>query len=293
MNKASIFLILTFFTFNVISVDASNQRLEVVTSFSILEDITKELGGEHINIVNLVPRNNDAHMYIPTPSDAAAIDKADLIIFNGLGFEGWIYRLLEDSGGRGVQLNASRGVDFIMNDNEVDPHAWQSFQNIKIYVINISEMLIMLMPQFSEYLLNRQKVYLKKLDGLENELNGKISKISISKRIVVTSHDAFGYLGREFNIKFLAPQGFSLDVEATAKDVAAVVDQIRNKEVSAIFVENINNPKLLNTIAKEANVEVGGRLYSDALSEIDGVANSYLNMMQHNIQSIINSLDNK
>ena len=292
MNKASIFLILTFFTFNVISVDASNQRLEVVTSFSILEDITKELGGEHINIINLVPRNNDAHMYIPTPSDAAAIDKADLIIFNGLGFEGWIYRLLEDASGRGVQLNASRGVDFIMNDNEVDPHAWQSFQNIKIYVINISEMLIMLMPQFSEYLLNRQKVYLKKLDDLENELNGKISKISISKRIVVTSHDAFGYLGREFNIKFLAPQGFSLDVEATAKDVAAVVDQIRNKQVSAIFVENINNPKLLNTIAKEANVEVGGRLYSDALSEIDGVASSYLNMMQHNIQSIIESLDN-
>ena len=161
MNKASIFLILTFFTFNVISVDASNQRLEVVTSFSILEDITKELGGEHINIINLVPRNNDAHMYIPTPSDAAAIDKADLIIFNGLGFEGWIYRLLEDASGRGVQLNASRGVDFIMNDNEVDPHAWQSFQNIKIYVINISEMLIMLMPQFSEYLLNSQKVYLK------------------------------------------------------------------------------------------------------------------------------------
>ena len=292
MNKASIFLILTFFTFNVISVDASNQRLEVVTSFSILEDITKELGGEHINIINLVPRNNDAHMYIPTPSDAAAIDKADLIIFNGLGFEGWIYRLLEDAGARGVQLNASRGVDFIMNDNEVDPHAWQSFQNIKIYVINISEMLIMLMPQFSEYLLNRQKVYLKKLDDLENELNRKISKISISKRIVVTSHDAFGYLGREFNIKFLAPQGFSLDVEATAKDVAAVVDQIRNKQVSAIFVENINNPKLLNTIAKEANVEVGGRLYSDALSEIDGLADSYLNMMQHNIQSIIKSLDN-
>lgn len=292
MNKASIFLILTFFTFNVISVDASNQRLEVVTSFSILEDITKELGGEHINIINLVPRNNDAHMYIPTPSDAAAIDKADLIIFNGLGFEGWIYRLLEDASGRGVQLNASRGVDFIMNDNEVDPHAWQSFQNIKIYVINISEMLIMLMPQFSEYLLNRQKVYLKKLDDLENELNRKISKISISKRIVVTSHDAFGYLGREFNIKFLAPQGFSLDVEATAKDVAAVVDQIRNKQVSAIFVENINNPKLLNTIAKEANVEVGGRLYSDALSEIDGLADSYLNMMQHNIQSIIKSLDN-
>jgi len=291
MNKASIFLILAFFTFNVISVDASNQKLNVVTSFSILEDIATELGGEHINIINLVPRNNDAHMYIPTPSDAAAIDKADLIIFNGLGFEGWIYRLLEDVGGKGVQLNASRGVDFIMNDNEVDPHAWQSFQNIKIYVTNISEMLIMLMPQFSEYLLNRQKVYLKKLDDLENELNGKISKISIAKRIVVTSHDAFGYLGREFNIKFLAPQGFSLDVEATAKDVATVVDQIRNKQVSAIFVENINNPKLLNTIAKEANVAVGGRLYSDALSEIDGVANSYLNMMQHNIQSIIKSLD--
>ena len=282
-----IFLCLLFLV-NIASANESSIR--VVTSFSILEDLVKELGGQYVNVVNLVDRNSDAHTYQPKPSDAVAIAKADLVIFNGLGFEGWIPRLIKNSGYKNKQIIASKGVDAIKNGKETDPHAWQSFHNIRLYVQNISQMLIQLRPQYSEVLTKRQQKYLDSLNDLEINLKEQLIKIPVSKRIVVTSHDAFGYLGREFKIQFLAPLGLSLEVEASAEDVATIIDQIREQNVKALFVENINNPRLLELISAETNVAIGGRLYSDALSEVKGPAGTYLKMMRHNIESLITVL---
>ena len=282
-----IFLCLLFLV-NIASANESSIR--VVTSFSILEDLVKELGGQYVNVVNLVDRNSDAHTYQPKPSDAVAIAKADLVIFNGLGFEGWIPRLIKNSGYKNKQIIASKGVDAIKNGKETDPHAWQSFHNIRVYVQNISQMLIQLRPQYSEVLTKRQQKYLDSLNDLEINLKEQLVKIPVSKRIVVTSHDAFGYLGREFKIQFLAPLGLSLEVEASAEDVATIIDQIREQNVKALFVENINNPRLLELISAETNVAIGGRLYSDALSEVKGPAGTYLKMMRHNIESLITVL---
>ena len=282
-----IFLCLLFLV-NIASANESSIR--VVTSFSILEDLVKELGGQYVNVVNLVDRNSDAHTYQPKPSDAVAIAKADLVIFNGLGFEGWIPRLIKNSGYKNKQIIASKGVDAIKNGKETDPHAWQSFHNIRLYVQNISQMLIQLRPQYSEVLTKRQQKYLDSLNDLEINLKEQLVKIPVSKRIVVTSHDAFGYLGREFKIQFLAPLGLSLEVEASAEDVATIIDQIREQNVKALFVENINNPRLLELISAETNVAIGGRLYSDALSEVKGPAGTYLKMMRHNIESLITVL---
>ena len=282
-----IFLCLLFLV-NIASANESSIR--VVTSFSILEDLVKELGGQYVNVVNLVDRNSDAHTYQPKPSDAVAIAKADLVIFNGLGFEGWIPRLIKNSGYKNKQIIASKGVDAIKNGKETDPHAWQSFHNIRLYVQNISQMLIQLRPQYSEVLTKRQQKYLDSLNDLEINLKEQLVKIPVSKRIVVTSHDAFGYLGREFKIQFLAPLGLSLEVEASAEDVATIIDQIREQNVKALFVENINNPRLLELISAETNVSIGGRLYSDALSEVKGPAGTYLKMMRHNIESLITVL---
>ena len=282
-----IFLCLLFLV-NIASANESSIR--VVTSFSILEDLVKELGGQYVNVVNLVDRNSDAHTYQPKPSDAVAIAKADLVIFNGLGFEGWIPRLIKNSGYKNKQIIASKGVDAIKNGKETDPHAWQSFHNIRLYVQNISQMLIQLRPQYSEVLTKRQQKYLDSLNDLEINLKEQLVKIPVSKRIVVTSHDAFGYLGREFKIQFLAPLGLSLEVEASAEDVVTIIDQIREQNVKALFVENINNPRLLELISAETNVAIGGRLYSDALSEVKGPAGTYLKMMRHNIESLITVL---
>jgi len=281
----SVSLCCLLFLANVVS--ASDSSIRVVTSFSILEDLVQELGGENVTVVNLVGRNADAHMYQTKPSDAVAIANAELVIFNGLEFEGWMVRLIENSDYQGKQLIASKGVDAIKNGEEIDPHAWQSFHNIRVYIQNITRTLIALRPQYAAQFTLRQKQYLNSLDNLEKRLLEKIATIPPSKRVVVTSHDAFGYLGREFDIQFLAPLGVSLDVEASAEDVAAVIDQIRKQNVKALFVENINNPRLLQRISAETNVAIGGRLHSDALSEADAPADTYLKMMQYNVESLI------
>jgi len=273
------------------SANADEARLRVVTSFSILEDLVNELGGEHVSVVNLVGRNSDAHMYRPVPSDSIAIQNADLVVFNGLGFEGWMDRLLEGAAGKRKQLVASAGVEVIAVGTDTDPHAWQSFRNIQVYVRNITNMLIILMPQHREDLLRYQRIYLDEVHQLERDLNVRLADVPVKERTVVTSHDAFGYLGRELEIQFLAPLGLSLEAEASAEDVATVVDQIRARQVKALFLENINNPALLESISEETGVAVDGRLYSDALSEVEGPAGSYLDMMRHNIESLINAFE--
>jgi len=283
-----VFLSLLFFTNVSHAVDS---KIRIVTSFSILEDLVKELGGEYVTVSNLVGRNSDAHTYQPRPSDSIAIANADLVIFNGLEFEGWISRLIKNSGYENKQLIASDGVDAITYGEEADPHAWQSFHNIRVYIQNITRTLIMLRPQHAIKFTQRQKEYLNRLDVLEKSLIEKLSHIPETNRVVVTSHDAFGYLGREFDIQFLAPVGLSSEVEASAEDVAGVINQIREQGVNAIFMENITNPRLLERIAAETNVAIGGRLYSDALSEMDGPASTYLNMMRHNLESLITAFN--
>ena len=270
---------------------AQDGQFKIVTSFTILEDLVLELGGDRVSVTNLVPRSSDAHIYSPKPSDAVAISNADLIIFNGLGFEGWIFRLIKDSDKEKNYLISSDGINSLNRFNEIDPHAWQSFKNIRIYIDNISEELINLMPEHEQYFALRRNNYLKKLFELEMNLSNQLSNIPIKKRIVITSHDAFGYLGREFNIQFLAPLGLSLDAEASAEDVAKIINQIKEKKVTALFMENINNPKLLKAISKESGVPVGGKLYSDALSEIGGPAGTYIDMMRHNVKSLIEAFN--
>ena len=270
---------------------AKDAQFKIVTSFTILEDLVLELGGDRVSVTNLVPRNSDAHIYSPKPSDAVAITNADLIIFNGLGFEGWIFRLIKDSDKEKNYLISSDGINSLNRFNEIDPHAWQSFKNIRIYIDNISGELINLMPEYEKYFVLRRNNYLKKISELEINLSNQLSNIPIKKRIVITSHDAFGYLGREFNIQFLAPLGLSLDAEASAEDVANIINQIKEKKVTALFIENINNPKLLKAISKESGVPVGGKLYSDALSEIGGPAGTYIDMMRHNVKSLIEAFN--
>ena len=270
-----------------------DRSFEIVTSFTILENLVSELGGSRVSVTNLVPRNSDAHIYSPKPSDSIAISNADLVIFNGLGFEGWIFRLIKDSGKENNYLIASDGINLLNQSNEIDPHAWQSFKNIRIYIDNISKELINLMPEHEKYLVLRRDDYLKKLSELEINLNDQLRHIPIHKRIVITSHDAFGYLGRELNIQFLAPLGLSLDAEASAEDVADIINQIKEKKVTALFLENINNPKLLKAISLESGIPIGGVLYSDSLSKIDGPAGTYLEMMRHNIKSLIEAFNSQ
>lgn len=290
--KSSVFVVIILLSvFSFKAVASNEEPIRVVTSFSILENLVQALGGSRVEITNLVGRNNDAHIYQPKPSDAIAIAKADLVVINGLGFEGWISRLMDNSGYTNKRLVASQGVQTLMLDDELDPHAWQSFQNIQIYIDNISQALIELRPKYKNEFTQRKKVLMQKVKLLQQDLSQQMNSIPKNQRLVVTSHDAFGYLGREFDIEFIAPVGFNTDSDVTAGDVAELIDQIKSQGIKALFVENISTPRLLEQIASETGVTIGGSLYSDALSETDGPAATYLDMMRHNIESLVNALE--
>lgn len=270
---------------------STEEPIEVVTSFSILENLVEELGGNHVAVTNLVGRNMDAHIYRPKPSDAVAVAEADLVVMNGFGFEGWITRLMDNNDYENRLLVATRNATPLLHGEEIDPHAWQSFTNIRVYIDNISEALIQLKPAQSADFRQRQQALKKKVAWLEADLTRQVNLIPRGQRVVVTSHDAFAYLGREFDIQFFAPVGFNGDSEPSATDVAAVIDQIRSLGVRALFVENISSPRLLEQISAETGVAIGGSLYSDALSELDGPAATYLDMMRHNLESLVQALN--
>lgn len=269
------------------------EKIQVVTSFSILADLTHEVGGERIELTNFVGADADAHVYEPSPDNAKALLKADLIIANGLGFEPWLERLLASTEPTGKRINASAGVLPLMLEDEgeqvPDPHAWQSLSNAEVYVRNIAKALSEVDPAHAQEYASRRDAYLTRLHALLKEANASFATLPASQRKVVTSHDAFGYLGQSWQLKFIAPQGLSTHDEPSAAEVAALIRQLRSEGVRAVFVENIRDPRLIQQIAEEAGATVGGTLYSDALAS-QAPANTYLGMFKHNLDTLMAAL---
>lgn len=267
---------------------------QVVTSFSILADLTQAIGGKHIELVNLVGADEDAHVFEPSPEHAKALLKADLIIANGLGFEPWLERLLDSSEARGMRIDASAGVLPLLltehGHSVPDPHAWQSLSNAEIYVRNIAKALSQLDPSHSADYAARRDAYLVRLHVLREQANSQLNSLPASQRKVVTSHDAFGYFGQAWQLQFIAPQGLSTSDEPSAAEVARLIRQLRSEGVRAVFVENIRDPRLIKQIADEAGATVGGTLYSDALAA-SGPASTYLGMFQHNLDTLLAALE--
>jgi zinc/manganese transport system substrate-binding protein len=280
------------------SPSSAAEKLKVVTSFSILGDFVENVGRDHVSVTSLVGPNGDAHVYEPTPTDLKRVSEASVIITNGLGLEGWILRLLEASETKAQISEASKGVvprTFTAEEagegqGVVDPHAFQSVSNAKIYVNNIAAALCAADESDCKAFKDNAADYITKLDSLENEVKASIGKIPVERRRVITSHDAFGYFAHEYGLTFLAPEGVSTDAEASAADVAKIVQQIREQKASALFVENISDPRLMEQIARETNLKVSGELYSDALSAKDGLAATYIDMMRHNVKTIVSAI---
>lgn len=269
---------------------AAQGKVKVVASFSILGDLVKNVGGDRIALSTLVGANGDAHVYAPSPADAKTLSEAKVVFVNGLGLEGWMTRLVKASGAKATSVTASNGVkprrsqDDHGHGHDADPHAWQSIANTKIYVGNIRDGLIAADPDGKAAYEANAKVYLDKLDALEAEVKAAIAKIPADRRKIITTHDAFGYFGAAYGMEFIAPQGVSTESEASAKDVARIIVQIKRQKIPAVFMENISDERLMQRIAKETGVRIGGRLYSDALSDEKGGAPTYLDMMRNNIR---------
>jgi zinc/manganese transport system substrate-binding protein len=275
-------------------------KLKVVATFSIIGDFVKAVGGERVQVANLVGPNSDAHVYAPTPADAKTLAEAKVVFVNGLGFEGWMTRLVKASGTKATMVTATKGIKPRQmaqaaekdhgHEHGSDPHAWQSVANAKIYAANVRDALVKADPAGKSAYEANAAAYLAKLDALDNEVRDEIAKIPADRRKIITTHDAFGYFKQAYGVDFIAPQGVSTEAEVSAKDLAAIIGQIKKQRIPAVFLENVTDPRLLTRLSQETGAKIGGTLYSDALTDDKGPAPTYIDMMRHNIRTLAAAL---
>ena len=268
----------------------AQSRINVATSFSILADFVRNVGGDLVEVTSLVGPDGDVHSYVPSPADAKKVADAKLIILNGLGLEGSTERFMSAAGKGATVVVASTGIAPLRLGGEVDPHAWQSVANAKIYVVNIRDALIAADPAGKSVFETNAAAYLRRLDALDAEIQTALSAIPLDRRKLITTHDAFGYFGTAYGIAFIAPHGVSTESEASARDVARIIAQIRQQKIPAVFLENVTDPRLLERIAGEAGARIGGTLYSDALTGPHGPAPTYIDLMHHNVKQLVAAL---
>ncbi|MCA3358709.1 MAG: zinc ABC transporter substrate-binding protein [Roseomonas sp.] len=288
----------------------AQQRLPVTASFSILADMTRQIGGERIALRAIAGPDQDAHGFQPKPSDAAALTNAAVVIRNGLGFEGWLDRMIRSSGFKGALVTTTDGItprmmqghhhhghdhggagrrhNHSVGPRQVpDPHAWQDLGLGQHYVRNIAAGLVAADPGGEALYRRNAEAYAARLAALDQWVRAEIAKVPAARRKIVTSHDSFGYFGEAYGVRFLAPQGVSTEAEPSAAEVGRLIRQIKAEGISALFMENMTNPATLQRIAQEAGVRVRGRLYADALSAEAGPAPTYEAMFRHNVSLMV------
>lgn len=265
----------------------------VVSSVSMLQDIAIHVGGSEFDYQTIVPIGSDPHLYDPTPSDATLCTRAQLVLVNGLTFEGWISKLIENSGTRAAVITVTDGITPIASTqyaNATDPHAWMDVKNGIIYAQNIAAALSALAPAHAEAIHQRLTSYLAELEMLDQYILAKIQAIPEPNRILITSHDAFHYYGKRYGLRLESILGTSTDVDVQTADIRRLNEVIRTTGVPAVFIESTINPRMLQQIARDNGLNVGGKLYADSLSDKDGPASTYVAMLRYNTDTIYSGL---
>ncbi|MEN9474117.1 MAG: hypothetical protein RIS48_837 [Pseudomonadota bacterium] len=282
---------------------AAEPALRAVASFSILGDLVRQVGGERVAVEVLVGPGSDAHVYSPKPAQAKQVGQAQLVLSNGMGFDGWMARLLKSAGFKGRHVVASAGIQPLKGAADehghghahaaADPHVWQDVARVQAYVKNIAQGLCAADAAGCDSYRSNAAAYGQQLDALDQEIRRAWSAIPAQQRLVISSHDAFGYYASAYGVRFLAPQGVSTDSEASAQGVARLVRQIRQEKASALFVESIADPRLIEQIARETGLKASSEgLYSDSLAP-QGEAASYLGMMRYNTRVLIAAIQRR
>ena len=249
-----------------------------------------QVAGDKADITTIVGPDADAHLYMPNVGDAVAVTEADLVFVNGMGFETWSDQLIKSSGSKATIAVATDGITPLLVEGELDPHAWNSLTNGMVYVSNIEAVLSAASPADAAYFKANADAYRSELKALHERALAEIAKLPADKRVVVTAHDAFGYLESAYGLTFMAPQGIDTEAEPSAKELAELIAFLNETGAGALFVENIANADLIAQISRETGIKIGGRIYSDALSVKGSPATSYLAMFSHNLELLTTSL---
>ena len=276
----------------------AQKQLKVVGTFSIAADIAQEIGGQYADVNSLIPLGADPHLYEPVPGDVQALREADIIFANGLRLEGWLNRVIANAEASENVVVVSSGVTPIEggqfvedseadhSDHPTDPHAWNDPLNGIIYAQNIKEAYTQRMPQHAGYFQKRFEAYKAALLSLHAEGVKLIHEIKPEHRVLITTHDAFNYLAKRYGLQVVPLKGVSTDAEVRTQDMQAVIRVIESTGVPAVFAEKTNNPKVLQRLQNDYDVVIGGELFSDNLGEPGTSADSYIKMIEHNLNTI-------
>ncbi|MFK7978936.1 MAG: metal ABC transporter substrate-binding protein [Saprospiraceae bacterium] len=274
----------------------AQEKKTVVATASMLADMAKNIAGGMVKVECIVPIGGDPHLHEPTPRDAKMVNRADLILKNGLTFEGWLNELIENSGTKAKTVRVTEGIQPIKSveyENSADPHAWMDANLGLVYIKNIKDALSELDPDNAVIYAFNYGVYKKQLEDLDQYIKTAIQKIPAQKRVLITSHDAFQYYGRAYGVRLEAILGTSTDAEAQTSDIIRLNKVIKTSNVPALFVESTINPKLLKQLAKDNDIEIGGQLYADSIGDKESPAPTYIDMLKHNTDVIVTALSRK
>ncbi|MFZ1702837.1 MAG: zinc ABC transporter substrate-binding protein [Saprospiraceae bacterium] len=283
MRYLFLFLFLTHYSY-------ASKPIRILTTTSIFKDMIQQIGGHHVEISSIVPLGSDPHTYEANPSDVVSCKTADLIMINGLHLEVWIEKLIQNSKPSAEIITLTNGIPSIKSGAYPDPHAWMSAKNGMVYANNIASAIITKYPSLKGDITTNLQSYLEALKKLDLFITNKVLTIPEKHRVLVTNHDAFRYFGQHYNIQLAPLMGVSTEAEPKTSDIIKIINIVQKTGVPAIFVESSINPQLMNQIAKDLNVSIGGSLYSDSLGDENSGAGTYLGMLQTNTNRIVNAL---
>jgi ABC-type Zn uptake system ZnuABC Zn-binding protein ZnuA len=299
MNKIYYTIIAAVFTLAMFGCGSKNDnrtkngKITAVSSITIINDVVRNIGGDKVDSKSICGVGVDPHTYKPKPNDPRLVSESDIVFINGFTLEHWIEEMVRNAGGRKKVVTVTDGLTPMTDEKgygDPDPHAWFNVQNVKTYAVNIEKAFSEIDKPNEQYYKKNLETYLKKLDSLDTWIKVEMQKIPQEKRVLITSHDAFRYFGKAYGLEVRGLQGISTEAKAQTEDVKKIIDLMKERKLSSVFIETSVNPKLLEEISRETGAKVGGTLYSDSVGDDGTFEGTYIGAVTHNVNAIVNAL---
>ncbi|WP_286185236.1 metal ABC transporter substrate-binding protein [Labrenzia sp. PO1] len=273
---------------------SAQDKMKVVTTFTVLADIAQNVAGETADVVSITKPGAEIHGYEPTPQDIVRASDADLILWNGMNLERWFEQFLSNLGDI-PSVTLTDGIEPISiasgsYEGKPNPHAWMGLDNALIYIDNISKAFAQYDPENAEVYADNADAYKAKLRETIEPLRQAVADIPEDKRWLVTCEGAFSYLARDFGMKELYLWPINADQVGTPQQVRSVIDGVREHDIPVVFCESTVNTSPAKQVARETGARYGGDLYVDSLSEADGKVPTYLDLLKVTSSTVVEGL---
>lgn len=272
---------------------SENEKPVVVATTTIIADIADQLAGDKLDVRTIMPVGGDPHIYQPVPGDARLISNADLVLLNGLQLDVWIEQLVENARGDRPYVRVTEGIEPLRdpeNHEDPDPHVWFDVSQMNKMVDNIIDAFIQLDPDEEEFYREQSQTYKSELEELHQWVKERISTVPKERRVLITSHDAFQYFGKAYDVEVIGLIGISTEARAQTRDMTRIIEIVRDRNLPAVFVESSVNPRMIEQISSETGARIGGELFSDSVGPPDHEGGTYTGMIRYNVNTFVEAM---